>query len=154
MTTSLRLLPEAISQSVIVAASSVASSSLPSDFVVGGSAAAGPSVVGGLGVTSTPPALGDDPSSTFLLRSLPVLSSLLTYLTLALSFDTPCGSLSVSPSQLEMRSSLVDGAGLGLFAVEDMEEGTELGTYPGVVREAGGYLRKYREFPDCGSYAW
>jgi len=84
----------------------------------------------------------------------PTLSSLVTYFTLAAVFDRPQGALAVSPGTLRAMQSQVKGAGLGLYAEVSLPEGTILGTYPGVVREASAYLGKYGRYPQCGSYSW
>lgn len=81
-------------------------------------------------------------------------SAAATYLGLAAVFDRPGGSLALRPSCFEVKQSGVSGAGLGLFAALDMDEGTELGTYPGVVRTAATYMKKFRQYPDTCTYAW
>jgi hypothetical protein len=55
---------------------------------------------------------------------------------------------------LEVRPSLVVGAGLGLFAAADLPQGTVLGTYPGVVLPLQQNLIKLRLYPACEAYVW
>ena len=94
-------------------------------------------------------------SSSALMRYVaPTVLSFFTYFALAAAYDRPQGKLAVDDGILVARQSQVPGAGLGLYSTEPISEGTALGTYPGVVREANAYLKKYGEYPQCGSYAW
>mmetsp|Transcript_2425 Transcript_2425/g.7048 ORF Transcript_2425/g.7048 Transcript_2425/m.7048 type:complete len:291 (+) Transcript_2425:141-1013(+) len=94
-------------------------------------------------------------ASSALTRYLaPTVSSFFTYFALAAAYDRPQGKMFVGDGILVARQSQVPGAGLGLYSTEPIPEGTALGTYPGVVREANAYLKKYGQFPQCGSYAW
>jgi hypothetical protein len=81
-------------------------------------------------------------------------SGLLTTLGLVGYFDRPRGRLDVEYSAVQTRESTVEGAALGLFATKSMREGTILGTYPGVLRPAHEYVKKYEQFPQVGVYAW
>jgi len=84
----------------------------------------------------------------------PTISSFLTYFALAAAYDRPQGKVALEEGILVARQSQVPGAGLGLYTTQSIPEGTALGTYPGVVREANAYLKKYGQYPQCGSYAW
>ena len=93
-------------------------------------------------------------SSALMRYVAPTMSSFFTYFALAAAYDRPQGKLAVDDGILVARQSQVPGAGLGLYTTEPIPEGTALGTYPGVVREANAYLKKCGEYPQCGSYAW
>mmetsp|Transcript_57404 Transcript_57404/g.171225 ORF Transcript_57404/g.171225 Transcript_57404/m.171225 type:complete len:257 (-) Transcript_57404:1639-2409(-) len=82
------------------------------------------------------------------------ISATVTYLGLAAALDAPGGSMAVDKSCFEVRQSQVKGGGLGLFTTVDMKEGTKLGTYPGVVRSAASYMKKFRRYPNTCTYAW
>ena len=84
----------------------------------------------------------------------PTVTSFLTYFALAAAYDRPQGKLELEDGILVARQSQVPGAGLGLYTTQSIPEGTALGKYPGVVREANAYLNKYGQYPQCGSYAW
>lgn len=105
---------------------------------------------GGVLALAVPPPISPHVSGASYLA----VSAAATYLGLAAALDSPGGSLSVDPSCFEMRQSRVKGAGMGLFAAVDMEEGTELGTYPGVVKSASSYMKKFRRYPNTCVYAW
>jgi hypothetical protein len=60
----------------------------------------------------------------------------------------------VGSREVDVRQSTVPGAGLGLFAATDLERGTVLGTYPGVVLPLSQNLPKLRDFPACEGYIW
>lgn len=60
----------------------------------------------------------------------------------------------VDDSQVEIKSSTVPGAGLGLFARKNLVKGTVLGNYPGVVIPLSQNLDKLRKHPDCEAYIW
>jgi len=77
-----------------------------------------------------------------------------TYIGLIAYFDRPRGRLYIDESAIEMKQSKVDGAGLGLFATTNLQEGTPLGTYPGVLRPAQKYMAQYGGNADAGEYAW
>lgn len=65
----------------------------------------------------------------------------------------PRGSL--QPGLLEVRDSLVSGAGRGCFAAVDLPEGTILGTYPGRLRSAFEYASKLQSVgPHVAEYCW
>lgn len=99
--------------------------------------------------------LVDSSASSALTRYVtPTITSFLTYFALAAAYDRPQGKLALEDGILVARQSQVPGAGLGLYTTQSIPEGTALGTYPGVVREANVYLNKYGQYPQCGSYAW
>lgn len=84
-------------------------------------------------------------------------SSALTYLSLITYFDRPRGSLTISnaESTLQIRTSRVANAGLGLFTARPLPKGTVLGTYPGVLRPANTFYNgKGRNFPQAVGYSW
>jgi len=88
-------------------------------------------------------------------QALGLTSSIITYVSLLLVYDRPKGSLELDESYLSIRESNVPGAGLGLYAVQTIKEGTVLGTYAGVVRPAQEfYSGKCRQFPGAVSYSW
>ena len=84
----------------------------------------------------------------------PTITSFLTYFALVAVYDRPQGKLALEDGILVARQSQVPGAGLGLYTTQSIPEGTALGTYPGVVREANAYLNKCGQFPQASSYAW
>ena len=82
-------------------------------------------------------------------------SCAITYISLIAYYDRPRGQLSIDvPKTLEVKSSQIPGAGLGLYAKIPLPSGTILGTYPGVVRPMGKYMKKYDKLPHTGTYAW
>eukprot|EP00980_Cylindrotheca_fusiformis_P004666 scaffold992_cov116-Cylindrotheca_fusiformis.AAC.1 len=81
-------------------------------------------------------------------------SAFITYLGFVASTDRPRGKLLVDSQCLEVKPSMVPGAGLGCYAATTMRKGTQLGTYPGVVIPLTQNLDKLREFPTCEGYIW
>lgn len=80
-------------------------------------------------------------------------SAAATYLSFVAVNDRPRGRLECA-DQLVIQPSLVEGAGLGLFARQDLTKGTVLGTYPGTVLPLEQNLPKLRQFPQCEGYIW
>ena len=65
----------------------------------------------------------------------------------------PRGNL--TPGLLEVRPSLLSGAGRGCFAAIDIPDNTVLGTYAGRLRPAHEYAAKLREVgPHVAEYCW
>ena len=60
-------------------------------------------------------------------QALGLASSIITYVSLLFVYDRPKGSLELDESYLAIRDSNVPGAGLGLYAVQTIQEGTVLG---------------------------
>jgi hypothetical protein len=83
-----------------------------------------------------------------------VASGVVTYFGLVTYFDRPKGKLNVDPSFVEAKQSQVEGAGLGLYASKNMPSGTILGTYPGVLRPANKFMKKYESKPATSVYTW
>lgn len=81
-------------------------------------------------------------------------SAVATYVGFIGYFDRPRGKLTISESSIEPRQSQVEGAGLGLYVKKSLPENTILGTYPGVIRPANNYMRKYSKVTEAGTYAW
>jgi len=85
-----------------------------------------------------------------------VASAVVTYVGFVAYYDRPRGRLGDEILEgTQVRHSGVPNAGLGLFATRDFEEGTVLGTYPGVVvplRQHSEY--KLRRFPNCEGFVW
>lgn len=80
----------------------------------------------------------------------------LAYVGLVAYADRPRGRLALEdPSRsIQVRESLVPGAGLGLFAASTLRRGTVLGGYPGVVIPLTQNLGKLRDHPACEGYIW
>jgi hypothetical protein len=79
--------------------------------------------------------------------------ALAVLLSLRLYERRPRGSL--TPGLLEVRPSLVAGAGRGCFAAVDIPADTILGTYPGRLRSAREYaLKLYEVGPHVAEYCW
>jgi len=82
-------------------------------------------------------------------------SAVSTYFAFVVAADRPRGQLSSeAKTYLEVRPSLVPGAGLGVFVKETLRKDTVLGTYPGVVIPLNQNLSKLRAFPQCEGYIW
>jgi len=61
----------------------------------------------------------------------------------------------LAPGLLEVRPSLVAGAGRGCFAATALPSGTVLGAYPGRLRSAAEYATKLRVVgPHVAEYCW
>lgn len=90
------------------------------------------------------------------LWALRIASAGLTYLGFVAYADRPKGPLLIdNPTQsLQIKPSLVPGAGLGLFAGTTIRKGTVLGEYPGVVIPLQQNLDKLRQYPMCEGYVW
>ncbi len=86
--------------------------------------------------------------------STQLTSAMASYFAFLSYFDRAQGKIALDLSNFEARQSQVEGAGLGLYTTTSMSEGTILGTYPGVVRPAQNYMKKYNNVPDAGTYAW
>ena len=86
-----------------------------------------------------------------------VTSALLSYIGLIAYVDRPQGgALRVNPeTEIDIQSSSVPGAGLGLFAKTKLRKGTILGTYPGVLLPiTQRNLIKVQRYPQCEAYIW
>lgn len=81
-------------------------------------------------------------------------SLILSYVGFIGYYDRPRGQLLVNDNQIEIKDSTVPGAGLGLFAKQNLPKGTVLGTYPGVVIPLSQNLNKLRNYPACEAYIW
>ena len=91
-------------------------------------------------------------STLWMLRAASATSG---YVGLVAVLDRPRGELwCPCPEMLQVRPSTVPGAGLGLFAVTDLAQGTRLGTYPGTVLPLQQNLSKLRQYPPCEGYIW
>jgi hypothetical protein len=80
----------------------------------------------------------------------------LTYFGFVAFNDRPRGKLMVEPSTLEIKTSLVPNAGLGLFLAQDLPRGTVLGEYPGVVLPLAQHAasNKMQKAPLSEAYIW
>lgn len=92
-----------------------------------------------------------DSSTVWLLQGS---SALLSYFGLVVALDRPRGELHVDVEAVEIRTSQVPGAGLGLFANQDLKAGTVLGAYPGVLLPLQQHSNKLRSLPECEAYIW
>jgi len=97
-----------------------------------------------------------DHSALFWLRA--TASALTSYGTFVAWCDRPRGG-PVADSKIKVRTSTVPGAGLGLFAAEDLPRGTVLGSYPGVVVPLEQHARSAKMTdPEasrrCQAYVW
>lgn len=90
-------------------------------------------------------------STLWVLRGISAMAS---YVGIVAYVDRPRGRVGVGSREVDVRQSTVPGAGLGLFAATDLERGTVLGTYPGVVLPLSQNLPKLRDFPACEGYIW
>lgn len=89
------------------------------------------------------------------LWALRAFSAIGSYVGFVSYFDRPRGTLNVQEGvQVEIKESMVPGAGLGLFAKTNLQRGTLLGTYPGVVIPLQQNLDKLRQYPACEGYTW
>ena len=79
-------------------------------------------------------------------------SAAISYVGFVGYFDRPRGDLLVDSSQVEIKDSTVKGAGLGLFARQNLPKGTILGAYPGVLVPLSQNLGKLRKYPECEAY--
>ena len=78
-----------------------------------------------------------------------------TYIGFVTACDKPRGKLFLRESdENQVRTSGVEGAGLGLFAAAYLPRGTVLGTYPGVVLPIRNNLSKLKRYPECEAYIW
>jgi len=69
-------------------------------------------------------------------------ASTLTSALCVYTYETqPSGYLAVGPGDVEVKQSLVPGAGLGLFAARDLEKGDLLGSYPGRIWPSAMWLK-------------
>jgi hypothetical protein len=71
--------------------------------------------------------------------------------------DRPRGGLLVPESVLQIKQSMVPGAGLGLYLTQDLPAGTVLGNYPGVVLPLAQHAisTKLRyQAPHSDAYIW
>ncbi|GMH62429.1 hypothetical protein TrRE_jg7167, partial [Triparma retinervis] len=83
-----------------------------------------------------------------------VFVSAVTYASLVFAFDRPRGELFVELDvDVEIKDSLIPGAGKGLFAAKPLPKNTELGLYPGVLIPTSTY-RNSPKFKTAVSYAW
>lgn len=90
-----------------------------------------------------------------LVWTIRALSAVASYVGFIGYFDRPRGPLAVSPdAQVQIQTSTVPDAGLGLFARVNLPKGTVLGQYPGVVIPLSQNLAKLREHPACEAYIW
>ena len=64
------------------------------------------------------------------------------------------GTAPAARPKLGVRESGVPGAGLGVFAVEDIAAGEVLGRYPGRLRTSGEYVAKLETAPAASEYCW
>lgn len=62
----------------------------------------------------------------------------------------------VPESSVQVKESLVPGAGLGLFLAQDLPQGTVLGEYPGVVLPLAQHAAstKMQQAPQSEAYIW
>jgi hypothetical protein len=79
------------------------------------------------------------------------LVGMATFAALVVNADRPRGGC-IIPDCVAVRDSAI--AGQGLFATQDMQKGTILGQYPGVVTELTPHLQKLQRFPQCEAYIW
>ena len=88
------------------------------------------------------------------LWAIRLASAVTSYFGFVAVADRPRGQLLVDPQLLDVRSSSVPGAGLGVFASRTIRKDTVIGTYPGVVIPLTQNLEKLRSFPQCEGYIW
>jgi hypothetical protein len=89
------------------------------------------------------------------LWAIRIASAIASYVGFVACLDRPRGELLLEEdSQIEIRPSTVEGAGLGLFARTFLPRGTVMGTYPGVVIPLRQNLDKLRRYPACEGYIW
>ncbi|VEU37273.1 unnamed protein product [Pseudo-nitzschia multistriata] len=96
------------------------------------------------------------------LWTLRIGSAMATYFGFVAVNDRPRGGLALplDPSDdeccLRVQQSNVPGAGLGLFANQNLPKGTILGTYPGVLLplQQHSAASKIRDHPECLAYIW
>jgi hypothetical protein len=93
----------------------------------------------------------DDTSSRWAVR---ITSALASYVGLVTYLDRPRGTLNLQPHQYEIRPSSVEGAGLGMYAAQDLDKDTILGSYPGVVLPLSPNSVKLQHYPHCEAYVW
>ena len=97
----------------------------------------------------------DSSLSETTLWTVRVVSAVSSYIGFVAYFDRPRGQLLVNLNQdVEIRTSNVPGAGLGLFAKQSLPKGTILGTYPGTVIPLSQNLEKLIQYPACEGYIW
>jgi hypothetical protein len=98
---------------------------------------------------------GSSTGSNWFIWPLRLTSAVLSYVALIGFFDRPRGELLVTlDDMIEIKTSNVPGAGLGLFAKVPLPKGTVLGTYPGVMVPLAQNLPKLQAFPACEGYIW
>ena len=64
------------------------------------------------------------------------------------------GTAPAARPKLRVRESGVPGAGLGVFAAEDIAAGEVLGRYPGRLRTFSSYVAKLEVAPAASEYCW
>jgi hypothetical protein len=78
-----------------------------------------------------------------------------TYIACVAISDRPQGQLFVRENeQIQVKPSLVPGAGLGLFAKTNLPKGLALGTYPGVIVPPQANRNKLQQYPQCEYFVW
>jgi hypothetical protein len=84
-----------------------------------------------------------------------LVSAIGSYVGFVSYYDRPGGVLNVEENvQVEIKPSMVPGAGLGLYAKSNLQRGTVLGTYPGTIIPLQQNLNKLRQYPACEGYIW
>jgi hypothetical protein len=93
------------------------------------------------------------PSELWAIR---IASAGLTYFGFVAVTDRPRGRLKVPEAMLQIKESMVPGAGMGLYLTRDLPGGTVLGEYPGVVLPLAQHAasRKMQQAPLSEAYIW
>jgi hypothetical protein len=94
------------------------------------------------------------PSDLWAIR---IASACFTYFGFIAVTDRPRGGLVVPDSALQIKQSMVPGAGLGLYVTQDLPAGTILGDYPGVVLPLAQHAASTKlqwEAPQSEAYIW
>lgn len=99
-------------------------------------------------------AFASPPISEQALWAIRTFSAVSGYVSIVGYLDRPRGKLNIRGTDVEIKQSTIEGAGLGLYAATWLRKGTELGTYPGVVLPLQQNLGKLRKFPSCEGYIW
>lgn len=83
-------------------------------------------------------------------------SAVTSWITILAVIDRPRGQLCLYPTKdyIQIRPSNVPNAGLGVFAVNDLPCGMNLGTYPGVLVPLQPHRNKLQQYPACEAYIW